>query len=232
MLSDATQVGIEYEVARLLFVLPVIATFVVTLTIPLRPLYEFLIGEDGPIEWLQVALVLVTAITLVGVSARLFRSGRRLAGLAAAAGVVTMLFIAGEEISWGQRILGWSTPDDLAEINRQAETNIHNIGDLLKMFNVVLMLASLYALVAPITWRWFAGPRERTVTETILIPPLVLAPGFAIAFAYRFVRFVFVPEGRYVISRFQEVTELVFYAAVAVFAWVILRRLRAEDTER
>lgn len=33
----------------------------------------------------------------------------------------------GEEISWGQRIFDWETPKILSEINRQGETNIHNI---------------------------------------------------------------------------------------------------------
>lgn len=34
---------------------------------------------------------------------------------------------AGEEISWGQRIFSFSTPDNLKEINVQHEFNIHNI---------------------------------------------------------------------------------------------------------
>ena len=32
----------------------------------------------------------------------------------------------GEEISWGQRIFGFETPDAIAEGNIQGETNIHN----------------------------------------------------------------------------------------------------------
>lgn len=39
-----------------------------------------------------------------------------------------MMFVGfGEEISWGQRIFGFSTPDSLAEINVQTEFNLHNI---------------------------------------------------------------------------------------------------------
>lgn len=39
-----------------------------------------------------------------------------------------MFFVAfGEEISWGQRIFGWSTPEALAEVNYQQETNLHNL---------------------------------------------------------------------------------------------------------
>ncbi|MEM7010876.1 MAG: hypothetical protein AAF585_05265 [Verrucomicrobiota bacterium] len=41
-------------------------------------------------------------------------------------------FIAGEEISWGQRLIGWATPAWMAENNIQGETTIHN----LEFFNV------------------------------------------------------------------------------------------------
>ncbi|MFK7910217.1 MAG: hypothetical protein AB8F34_06395 [Akkermansiaceae bacterium] len=36
-------------------------------------------------------------------------------------------FVTGEEISWGQRIFGWATPDWMAENNVQEETTIHNL---------------------------------------------------------------------------------------------------------
>lgn len=39
-----------------------------------------------------------------------------------------LFFLAfGEEISWGQRIFGWSTPESFGDINAQKETNIHNL---------------------------------------------------------------------------------------------------------
>ena len=39
-----------------------------------------------------------------------------------------LLFGAGEEISWGQRIFGFETPEALKEINVQDEFTLHNIG--------------------------------------------------------------------------------------------------------
>lgn len=36
-------------------------------------------------------------------------------------------FAAGEEISWGQRIFGWETPEKITAINAQNETNLHNL---------------------------------------------------------------------------------------------------------
>ncbi|MCZ6803466.1 MAG: hypothetical protein O7D86_05920 [Proteobacteria bacterium] len=43
---------------------------------------------------------------------------------------VTMacIYFAGEEISWGQQLLGWETPKWIEEINDQHETNLHNMS--------------------------------------------------------------------------------------------------------
>ena len=47
--------------------------------------------------------------------------------------LLSLLFFfgGGEEISWGQRIFGWKTPETFEKENIQRETNIHN----LKIFN-------------------------------------------------------------------------------------------------
>ncbi|MGH8582849.1 MAG: hypothetical protein ACREWG_08685 [Gammaproteobacteria bacterium] len=38
------------------------------------------------------------------------------------------VYFAGEELSWGQHLIGWATPDYINKINDQGETNIHNIS--------------------------------------------------------------------------------------------------------
>lgn len=45
-----------------------------------------------------------------------------------------MYLYCGEEISWGQHYFGWEASDSIAAINRQNETNLHNIH---KIFGVV-----------------------------------------------------------------------------------------------
>ena len=44
-------------------------------------------------------------------------------------GGMAMVFAAGEEISWGQRIFGFATPDFLMSLNAQQEFNVHNIAN-------------------------------------------------------------------------------------------------------
>lgn len=41
---------------------------------------------------------------------------------------IMFFFAAGEEISWGQRIIGFDTPPAIKEINAQKEFNIHNLS--------------------------------------------------------------------------------------------------------
>src|SRR6185437_12681351 len=37
------------------------------------------------------------------------------------------IYTAGEEMSWGQHFFHWKTPEYWAMVNRQQETNLHNI---------------------------------------------------------------------------------------------------------
>lgn len=38
------------------------------------------------------------------------------------------LYFLGEEVSWGQHLFGWGTPESFAALNDQSETNLHNLG--------------------------------------------------------------------------------------------------------
>lgn len=88
------------------------------------------------------------------------------------------LFGAGEEISWGQRILGFETPASLNELNKQEEFNIHNLSVLEdselftadRLFDVFWFLFTVFtpfaALVLP-AFRRFASQFIPIVPWTI-----------------------------------------------------------------
>ena len=79
------------------------------------------------------------------------------------------LFACGEEISWGQRILNFSTPEAMEETNMQGEFNIHNLeffhgknaeGEdktgilaLLEMHRLFYMTFFSYLLVFPLLYK-------------------------------------------------------------------------------
>lgn len=44
---------------------------------------------------------------------------------------IACIYFAGEEVSWGQWYFRWDTPEFLAKLNDQSETNLHNISSWL-----------------------------------------------------------------------------------------------------
>jgi len=77
-------------------------------------------------------------------------------------------FGAGEEISWGQRIFGFKTPQELAQVNKQDELNLHNLSVLenSKLFTADRLFDAFWFLFAVFTpavalllpaFRQFAG---------------------------------------------------------------------------
>ena len=52
--------------------------------------------------------------------------------------LIALLYYFFEEISWGQHVFGWETPDFFTKINSQNETNIHNIIHNMKRSNINL----------------------------------------------------------------------------------------------
>ena len=87
--------------------------------------------EDGPLENLTALLFFIAGLIFLW-SARKAKDGQRLEGAYAVfflvAWGVLMIVFAGEEISWGQRIFGFETPEAIDRANKQNEFNIHNLA--------------------------------------------------------------------------------------------------------
>lgn len=129
-----------------------------------------LVVEDGFVEWTTVIVLLVTmsvcfhrVITLRRQRSWLFLCVTTLLGL-------LCLFGAGEEISWGQRILGLESPEFFQANNAQGEIGLHNLvvevdGERVKLnkliFGTGLAVAMLiYLFVATPLYRRNARVRK------------------------------------------------------------------------
>ena len=84
--------------------------------------YSDQMHEDGWVENLTLAAYLLAAALLFAAA---WAEERRLPRFILAAGGIAMAFIAGEELSWGQRILGFATPDYLF-LSRDMPASIHS----------------------------------------------------------------------------------------------------------
>lgn len=85
-----------------------------------------MMSENGPVElaqWVVVTLAAVVAfVTLLKVN---FKTDPFLFAWVLVAGLACV-YIAGEEVSWGQHFMNWDTPSYWATVNDQQETNLHN----------------------------------------------------------------------------------------------------------
>jgi hypothetical protein len=94
-------------------------------------------GEDQAIESLGAFFFLTGSVLFFSSYFQSSRPGKDKDHLRSKKNIYYLLlavifFIGfGEEISWGQRIFGWETPQYLKKVNRQKETTFHNI----KLFN-------------------------------------------------------------------------------------------------
>lgn len=84
-------------------------------------------GEGGLIE--DATSIVYLLATLIGalIILQLIRCNLTAFGCIYLGLSVGLFFIAGEELSWGQRGFHWSTPEMLMKWNNQGETNLHNI---------------------------------------------------------------------------------------------------------
>lgn len=131
-----------YKIVVLLSPLAIILTLSITKLWPYNYYYG-LVKEDGLIEYLQV-LALVLAVVIMLKNLFKFKSQMKLYEiLFFSVAVLSLFFVAGDEIAWGQRILGIETPESLAEINRQEEITVHNIRGIEWMVEIAYVVIGL-----------------------------------------------------------------------------------------
>ena len=113
----------------------------------------------GVLEWGTV-LILVPA-TVAGAASipRLRGMARaRLLRVWVALWALACLYFAGEEMSWGQWLFGWETPEVVRRFNDQGETNLHNVSNFLDQVPRAFVELFLFVggLLLPL-WRKVSG---------------------------------------------------------------------------
>jgi hypothetical protein len=215
--ADSVLWGIAIALAWTLLIAP-LALMAVMLVVAAADvdLFHSLIDEDHPIEWAQFFAIAAAAVAFAIAAVRARRHDRRRLMALYLLVAFACFVVAGEEISWGQRIFHWGTPVVLEEANHQGEANIHNIGVVQRLFNLGELVAGLYGAALPILW---AVPRIRarlTGLDSILVPPICLVTLFVLPFAYRTIRLILLPEVGERATELGEVPELTFYVGVLV----------------
>jgi hypothetical protein len=115
--------------------------------------YDALVQEDRVVEWATVFLFLAAAIAFTGHGWMRRRVGDW--GVA-----LFCLVAAGEEISWGQRVLGFTPSETFLQRNAQQEANLHNLVEAFGQpkWSLIAVIAA-YGILIPVVARTVFGRR-------------------------------------------------------------------------
>jgi len=190
--------------------------------------YKVLTGEDRLAENLQVYCWLLAFGMGWLVIRRLGKAGRY--GMAFLYFCLTagIFLIIGEEVSWGQRLFDWETPEALKAVNRQHETNIHSLEGMVDTFRSLYLLIGAYGTILPLL---FFRARQSASYQNIfslLTPHYTLLPYFLATLIWRiYLNFWKLPEKYYFeISKYSEVVELILALGFLLFISFQFRKIK------
>ena len=226
--AEASEWHARPSVAAVLLLLPLAGSVAIVLARADKGLYRFLTDEDSVLEWPQFVGFAAACVYALLCAWRLHGLGRSVLSLAYVAFAVGCFFVAGEEIAWGERLLGYGTPEALEEINEQRETTVHNINVVQQFTNLTYFLAGLYGSI--VAWIVRGSDRwRRSNLVDLLLPPIFLTTAFFVMFSYKALRFAFFRESGFTVTRAGEWAEFCLALAFSVFAFLQWRRLRAAE---
>ena len=137
--------------------------------------------EDEALEWITFWAFAGASILAFLLAARQRRGGTRLPWFLLGVGVFCF-FVAGEEISWGQRLLGFRPPAYFLETNFQQELNFHNVVETSLRKLVLKAVIIGYGIVLPLL-ALFRPLRRLLRWAGVQAPSPALLPAFGVAFA-------------------------------------------------
>ena len=103
-------------------------------------------------EWLQFFAYLGAGLSALLCFLLSFNRRRRIQAMWWLLMTVFCLYVAGEEISWGERLTGFGF-DLLREVNAQGESNLHNLEGVQNYLHASFMAAGVF--LGWLGWRFF-----------------------------------------------------------------------------
>lgn len=187
---------------------------------------DSLLSEDGVYEWVGALACIAGGLLMLGA----YRTRRSV--LALLVGLL-MLAVAGEELSWGQRLLGFEAPEWFTEHNHQGDLTLHNLDVFGEVNNATsdfgTDLLQLYLLALPLLLAAF--PTLASLARRARLP----VPGLAVAFLAGVLKYlnreaserfavVAGTKDRFSIGEIFETSLELLLLAVAVDFWFTARR--------
>jgi hypothetical protein len=200
-----------------------------------RYIETIIVSEDGVYQNLS-ALALLTASVLCVLAFRSSRVAgrRRVTVLRISYLVLAAVFFvgAGEEISWGQHLFNFGTPEQVGEVNAQGETNVHNIGvvreSTITPARLFFAFAAIFLFVIPVVSALHEATGRR-LRGLVPVVPLFVGLLFLANFALSKVATVLSSaQTRQPIKEIQETNYALLLALASFYVFAYVREHRVE----
>ncbi len=128
----------------------------------------------GLMEWEHALFPFFAAIIVIGILLRHFAKLDWLLVCYLVIMTVGCIYLAGEELSWGQHLLRWETSEHWKQLNSQNETNLHNNSYLLNLLPRTILIIAI--VLGATLFQWILKNRRELIPERALIvyPPATL----------------------------------------------------------
>ena len=182
-------------------------------------------SENGPHELLQSLYIGFAFLLAVFMLFKIDWKTQKEIGFVVAVAALGSFYISGEEISWGQHVLNWSTPEYWSSINDQNETNLHNTSSWLDQKPRILLFVGIVAagLLVPLLRRF--RPDVLPARFAAFYPSdtlSVAALGVLLPYTIQEIAEHFMHGG--VFARVSEVQEVYMYYFVSLYLWDLYKR--------
>lgn len=190
-----------------------------------RPTLEFMYSELGLYENLQFLVLVGAVLVALATFVRMDRRADLLMTAWVAIATLCCIYVAGEEISWGQHFIGWGTPGFWTHLNDQNETNLHNTSAWLDQKpRLILMIGvAVGGLIIPLLRK--IRPAALPERFNAFYPSSSLWVVAALAIGVHLLDKVVEGAGINLFERTSEMQELCFYYFVLLYLLGLRGRL-------
>ncbi len=192
------------------------------------PTRESFLKEGGSHENFQAAIMAVACIMATILILRVQNIWLKIwFGIASLAS----LYVAGEELSWGQWLFHWQTPAEWELLNDQGETNLHNTSSWLDQKPKALL--QIGVLVGGIILPLLKLLKPSALPErfTLIYGDYHLLPTAFIALGMKLAETAQDHLGFHFFWRISEVLELYMFYFVALYLYYMMKRFPAQPRE-
>lgn len=196
----------------ILFLLPIYSFFVlIIISQNFLLTFKFLTREDSIVEWIEFIIFLITSFFSGLLVLKIYQS--KIKNLIKNIFLsffsflcFALIVVAGEEISWGQRIFKIETPESWAEQNHQKELNFHNHKSIFQYVYLLYMIVGIYGGFSWILRMYFEKKYpKKEITKYIQ----TISPNWYLMFYFLSIAFYTLARQKYGIWRFREWEEIV-----------------------